>query len=263
MKHNLKYGRHLILAAILCAMTACTPQKNTAVLVLYENGGWHKAFTDTTIAWLQDNAEAHGLYFTPITKLTPVDKAFLARFDVILQLDYAPYNWPETAFEAFEDYIDNGRGGWVGFHHATLLGEFDGFPMWDWFSEFMGGIRYDNYLAGLSDACVEVERPEHPVFRRVPESFIIPDDEWYTYDKSPRLNPAIQVLAHVDESSYTSPAGIEMGDHPVIWTNTAKKARNIYIQFGHSPKLMESEAFRQLLLNAILYTAGRDRECGK
>ena len=54
-----------------------------------------------------------------------------------------------------------------------------------------------------------------------------------------------------------------MGDHPVIWTNTGKKARNIYIQFGHSPRLMDSEAFRQLLVNSILHVAGRDNDCGK
>lgn len=259
----MKTIRILLLAAVVSIMAACSQQKDTAILVLYENGGWHKAFTDTAIAWLQENAGTYGFSVTPITRLTPVDKEYLTRFDVILQLDYAPYNWPDAAFEAFEDYIDNGRGGWVGFHHATLLGEFDGFPMWNWFSEFMGGIRYDNYMADLSDACVEVEQPEHPVFRNVPGSFIIPDDEWYTYDKSPRTNQAIKVLAHVDESSYSRPAGIVMGDHPVIWTNTGKKARNIYIQFGHSPRLMDSEAFRQLLVNSILHVAGRDNDCGK
>ena len=28
-------------------------------------------------------------------------------------------------------------------------------------------------------------------------SFVVPDDEWYTYDKSPR--PNVHVLANVDE----------------------------------------------------------------
>ena len=42
-----------------------------------------------------------------------------------------------------------------------------------------------------------------------------------------------------------------MGDHPVIWTNTSVKARNIYFQFGHSPKLLDNEDFKKLLLNAI------------
>ena len=48
-----------------------------------------------------------------------------------------------------------------------------------------------------------------------------------------------------------------MGDHPVVWTNTARKGRNVYFQFGHSPKLADNEAFRTLLLNAIHWTSGK------
>lgn len=249
--------RQFLFAAAIFLLTACSPAPKTAVLVLYEDGGWHKPFTDVAVPYLEKIAPEYGLEITAITRVTPVNKEYLKQFDVILQLDYAPYNWPEEAFAAFEDYIDNGRGGWVGLHHATLLGEFDGFTMWQWFSDFMGGIRYENYMADLSDGTVRVEAPSHPLFQGVPESFVIPDDEWYIYDRNPRDNPDIKVLASVDEASYTNPQGIGMGDHPVIWTNTAKKAPNIYFQFGHSPKLMETPAFVDLLTNALLVAAGR------
>lgn len=55
----------------------------------------------------------------------------------------------------------------------------------------------------------------------------------------------------MDEDSYRPASDIRMGDHPVIWTNTSVKARNIYFQFGHSPKLLENDNFKTLLLNAI------------
>ena len=58
---------------------------------------------------------------------------------------------------AFVKYIEEGQGGWVGFHHASLLGEFDGYPMWDWFSKFMGGIRFKNYIAAKASATVNIE----------------------------------------------------------------------------------------------------------
>ena len=77
-----------------------------------------------------------------------------------------------------------------------------------------------------------------------------------TYDKSPRLAPYIHVLASVDEASYNPSSNIKMGDHPVIWTNTSVKARNIYFQFGHSPKLMENEAYLTLLLGSIDWILG-------
>ena len=47
-----------------------------------------------------------------------------------------------------------------------------------------------------------------------------------------------------------------MGDHPVIWTNPDKKARNVYFQFGHSPRLFESPDFTRLFANAIRWTTG-------
>ena len=46
--------------------------------------------------------------------------------------------WSDLSKAAFEKYIEEGRGGWIGFHHASLLGEFDGYQIWDWFSQFMG-----------------------------------------------------------------------------------------------------------------------------
>ena len=81
------------------------------------------------------------------------------------------------------------------------------------------------------------------------------DDEWYTYDKSPR--PNVHVLANVDESSYTPASDIKMGDHPVVWVNKSKKARNVYFQIGHSSKLYETEGFTILFRNAINWALER------
>lgn len=65
-------------------------------------------------------------------------KSVLDGTDLVIQLDFPPYTWPKEAEQNFVDYINEGRGGWIGFHHATLLGEFDGYPLWQWFSDFMG-----------------------------------------------------------------------------------------------------------------------------
>ena len=246
----------LFLLSLVFLVGSCSP-KDTRVLVLYEGAGHHKDFTDSVLPWLRSVAGEEHLVLTEITRTDGIDDDYLDGFDVVVQLDYAPYGWPEDAVEAFERYVDEGRGGWVGFHHASLLGEFDGFPMWDWFSGLLGGIRYDNYIADLTDGTVHVEDASHPVMVGVPATFVIPDDEFYTYDKSPRQCPDVHVLATVDENSYTLETPIKMGDHPVIWTNTAKKGRNVYFQYGHSPKLGSNEAFRTLLLNAIHWTAAR------
>lgn len=226
------------------------------LLVLSEGGGQHGPFTAAAMDWLRRYAAANGLGVTELRNADPITAEFLKGYDAIIQLDFPPYTWPEAAVAAFEDYIDNGRGGWIGFHHATLLGEFDGYGLWDWFSKFMGDITFKNYIAPLAEGTVKLENTVHPVVEGVSASFVLPDDEWYTYNRSPR--PKVEVLAAVDEDSYTPASDIRMGDHPVIWTNPDKKARNVYFQFGHSPRLFESPDFTRLFANAIRWATEKD-----
>ena len=225
------------------------------VLVLTERGGQHGGFTDAGLKWLAAEGAKGNFSITEINNARNITEAYLSQFSLVIQLDFPPYTWPKEAEDAFVKYIEEGRGGWIGFHHATLLGEFDGYPMWQWISDFMGGVRFKNYIAPLADGTLIVEDKQHPVMKDVPASFVVPDDEWYTYDKSPR--PNVHVLANVDESSYTPASDIKMGDHPVVWVNESKKARNVYFQIGHSSKLYETEGFTTMFRNAINWTLER------
>ena len=206
------------------------------VLVLTERGGQHGGFTDAGLRWLAAEGAKGNFSITEINNARNITEAYLSQFSLVIQLDFPPYTWPKEAEDAFVKYIEEGRGGWIGFHHATLLGEFDGYPMWQWFSDFMGGVRFKNYIAPLADGTLIVEDKQHPVMKDVPASFVVPDDEWYTYDKSPR--PNVHVLANVDESSYTP-------------------ACNVYFQIGHSSKLYETEGFTTMFRNAINWTLER------
>lgn len=226
-------------------------------LILTERGGQHGSFTDEAFRWLDTFSVNNNFEYVEINNTELINKEYLAQFSVVVQLDFPPYTWTDDAQSAFIEYIEQGKGGWVGFHHATLLGEFDGYSMWQWFSDFMGGIRFKNYIAPLASATVYVEDQTHPVMQGVHDSFLIPNDEWYTFDKNPRDNPNIQVLAHVDESSYQPVSDIKMGDHPAIWINKNMKARNVYFLMGHANSLFASEDFKTMFANAILWGAGR------
>jgi uncharacterized protein len=226
-----------------------------SALVLAERGGDHEAFVVSALDWLNRFAEEKNFEFTVVNHAIEIDEALLSKYTVIIQLNYAPYAWGDKAMAAFVKYIEEGKGGWVGFHHASLLGEFDGYPMWNWFSDFMGGIRFKNYIASKASGTVNVEDKNHPVMKGVPSQFMIPDDEWYTFDKNPR--PNVHVLATVDESSYKPSSDIKMGDHPVIWINDKMKARNVYFLMGHSPVLLNSAEFKTMFGNAIIWAATR------
>jgi uncharacterized protein len=224
------------------------------VLALAEHGGIHKPFVDAAKAWLDKLASENRFAVDYIEDTQPIDDAFLAKYKLFIQLNYPPYNWTDRSQAAFIRYIEQGKGGWIGFHHATLLGQFDGFPMWPWFHQFMGGIAFKDYIATFVTGTVRVEDRTHPVMRGVAPSFVIENEEWYTYDTTPR--PKVHVLASVDEKTYTPATDKKMGDHPVIWTNERMKARNVYIFMGHRPEHFNNPAFTRIFANAIFWAAG-------
>ncbi len=225
-------------------------------LVLTERGGIHEGFVVAALEWLKDFSTEQNFDITVINKTDSITETFLSHYQVFIQLNFPPYMWTDQSKAAFTKYIEDGLGGWVGLHHASLLGEFDGYSMWEWFSQFMGGIRWKNYIAARATGVVHVEDKTHPAMKGLPDSFSIPDDEWYTYDRDPR--PNVHVIASVDESSYQPPSDIKMGDHPVIWTNEKMKARNIYFQMGHHANLLKSPEFKKMFGNAILWAARKN-----
>jgi type 1 glutamine amidotransferase len=226
-------------------------------LVLYEEGGWHVKYSWRARNWLQQQAADSNFAIDYLTHTDSITDDLLSRYQLIVQLDFVPYGWKPAAEAAFKKYIEEGRGGWVGFHHATLLGEFDHTQIWPWFRDFMGGIRWKDYIARFAKATVRVEDHAHPVFQGIPDSFVVQKEEWYTYNKSPR--PNVHVLAGVDESTYSPDTTVKMGDHPVIWSNEKVKARNIYIFMGHDPILLDDSVYRHLFANAISWAAQTPR----
>lgn len=244
-----------ILSFTYSKVTAQSQASSMKVLAMAEPGGHHIEYSKAAKIWLDSLAAKNNFTIDYIDKTDAINDSFLAAYQLVIQLDYVPYAWKPDAAVAFEKYIREGKGGWIGFHHATLLGEFDGYKIWPWFSDFMGGIRYKNYIPDFAAATVNVEKKNHPIMKGVPASFPVKKEEWYIYDKSPR--PNVDVIASVDENSYSPDSKIKMGDHPVIWSNPKMKAKNVYIFMGHSPVLFESEAYKTLFRNAIFWAAGK------
>jgi uncharacterized protein len=232
------------------------PPKFRAVALAERVGGDHQRFVDAAKLYLDKLAAENDFEVDYITGTEGINGDFLARYKLFIQLNYPPYRWAPVAKQAFVAYITQGKGGWIGFHHASLLGEFDGYPMDPWFSEFLGGIRFTHYIPDFAKATVKVEDPSSPLAKGLPSSFVIEKEEWYTWSKSPR--PNVRVLAAVDESSYVPNSMIKMGgDHPVVWSNPHYKARNVYIFMGHHAGLFDDANFVQLFRNAIFWGAGQ------
>jgi uncharacterized protein len=245
-----------IVLLVLCAIPAAARTPRFRVLTLAERGGEHQQFVDAAVLYLEKLGAENTFAVDSIDSTEPIDGQLLARYKLFIQLNYPPYRWAPAAKKAFEDYITRGTGGWIGFHHAALLGNFDGYPMDPWFSQLLGGIRYSNYLPDFANATVRIENSSSPLAKGLPPSFSIEREEWYTWNKSPR--PNVDVLATVDESSYVPDSKIKMGgDHPVVWSNPHYKARNLYIFMGHHAGLFQNASFVQLFRNAIFWGANQ------
>lgn len=248
--------RNIFLLCLLLAQfyaQAKKPENKFNVLVLAERGGDHEPYVKAGLEWIAVKSDELHFRYDVINKADQITDEFLTQYQLIVQLNFPPYTWKQDGMKAFESYIEEGKGGWIGFHHATLLGEFDGYPMWNWFSIFMGDIKFENYIASLVSGNVGVENMKHPVMKGVPENFVVEKEEWYTYNQSPR--PNVTVLASVDENSYLPKSDIKMGDHPVVWTNEKMKARNVYIFMGHHPALFKNEAYLMIFENAIKWAS--------
>ena len=241
----------LFLLTLIAFLSTITVEGKQKVVVLAELGGQHEAFTLKGLEWLHEKATQMDFDLIEVNDCSLLGTNTISHSDMIIQLNYPPYTWSDIAATEFEQCIDEGTVSWIGFHHASLLGEFDGYGMWQWFSDFLGGIRFQNYIAEKADGEVIVEDAGHPVMNGVNPRFIIRDDEWYTYNRSPRQNA--HVLASVDEQSYSPASSVKMGDHPVIWTNLEKPSRNVYFQIGHSASLFDNPDFIRMFENAICW----------
>ena len=79
-------------------------------------------------------------------------------------------------------------------------------------------------------------------------------DEWYDFQTNPRATTT--VLATIDESSYSG--GTMGADHPFIWTHpTSGGGRALYTAMGHTQESYADPLFRQHLVGAIRWAAGR------
>jgi type 1 glutamine amidotransferase len=226
--------------------------KPIRVLCIAEYDPNHAPFVEAAKPWLDTIGE---LTITYVDNPNAITDEMLEDYGLILQLNYPAFAWDDEAKAAFQRYIEEGKGGWVGLHHASLYGSLVTDESWPWFYDFLGRINFKGYIASFAAADVRVEATSHPIFHGVPQTFHVEADEWYTWDDNPRDHTT--VLANVDEDSYTPDSDVKMGDHPVIWTNEDYAARNLYIFVGHHPNLMENEAYKTLLRNAIFW-AGRE-----
>jgi type 1 glutamine amidotransferase len=169
----------------------------------------------------------------------------LARFAVVVFLMTTGDVLNKTQQDAFEAWVNAG-GGYLGVHSAS-----DTEYAWPFYGQLVGA--YFAQHPDLQSATVHIQAPGHPTMVGLPSPWNR-FDEWYDFRTNPR--GSADVLATVDESSYS---GGTMGtDHPMVWAHaTPSGARAFYTGMGHTKESYAEPAFRQHLLTALRWVAGR------
>jgi hypothetical protein len=65
------------------------------------------SFVDAAKIWLDKLAAQDNFTVDYIQDTSKIDDAFLAHYQLFIQLNYPPYNWTPMAAAAFEKYIDD------------------------------------------------------------------------------------------------------------------------------------------------------------
>src|SRR3984957_9658054 len=111
-----------IVAVLLSSASASRAQDSGPrfkVVALAEAGGIHRPFVDAAKVWMQKLAEENAFSVDYIENSDKINDEFLSHYQLFIQLNYPPYGWTPTAVAAFTKYIEEGRGGGIGFHHAN------------------------------------------------------------------------------------------------------------------------------------------------
>ena len=234
-----------ILVTIQMSMTK--PPAFRAMVILSRAADHMKMMTRAR-PFLERMAQENNFVVDITDDTSQLNDANLARYQVVIQLQQAPFDMSQGQQDALQRFILQGKG-WVGIHAAGLTGRDFVSPSkryWEWFEDLMGGVIYSPHPA-FQKGTVVVEDRKHPATKNLPAKFEV-SDEWYEFDKSPR--PNVHVLATADESTYKQ--NKPMGDHPIIWTNL-KFRRMIYIGIGHDASLCQDDNFFKLVRDAVIW----------
>lgn len=165
-------------------------------------------------------------------------------YDVLVLYDMSA-EISEAERKNLVDFLESGKG-MVVLHHAIA-----DYPAWDWWSREVVGGKYLQKPEGdrpastfLHDQELFVEpAAKHPLLAGIGRMHLW--DETY---KGMWISPKVTVLLKTDNPT---------SDGPVAWISPYEKSRVVYIQLGHDQVAHLHPAYRTLVRNAILWTAGR------
>ena len=233
-----------LLLACLCLLLPLPALADDAVLVFTRTAKFRHDSIPTAVATLRALATAQGLRTDHGEDPAVFTAANLARYRAVVFANTTGDVLDEAQQAALQAYVEGG-GGFLGLHSAADT-EYD----WPWYGELVGAW-FHKHPPGLQTAQVTLHGAGHDGQRWTIT------DELYNYRRNPR--PWVQVLATVDETSYTG--GTMGSDHPIAWCRPMQQGRSWYTGFGHDDAVFADEQVRALLRRGLAYATGAAASC--
>ena len=146
---------------------------------------------------------------------------------------------PEAQRKNLRDFAEAGKG-IVVLHHALA-----NYQDWPWWRELAAGqydLKTSTYKHDVDMKVTPVAG--HPVVKGLPPMWIR-DETYKGVWHAPGITPLVK-------------AGEATSDDVVAWVSPYEKSRVVTIQLGHGREAHENPWFRQLVMNAVRWTAGRE-----
>lgn len=170
--------------------------------------------------------------------------------DVLVLYDFSN-EIAEVEKTNLRNFVESGKG-LVVLHHAIA-----DYQDWEWWWKEVVGGKYLLKPQGATQASTYQHDQElcvravmrHPITARWGSMHL--RDETY---KGMWISPAVKVLLQTDNPT---------SDGPVAWISPYQKSRVVYIELGHDDKAHLYPAYRELVRDAIRWSAGRLGEPAK
>ncbi|GAA3778479.1 ThuA domain-containing protein [Streptomyces chiangmaiensis] len=191
----------------------------------------HISFVHEANSWFPQAAAQYGFSYTSTNDWNQLNTANLANYQVVMFLD----NYPHTAAQqsAFQTYMNNG-GGFLGFHVSAFNTDSGD---WPWYhNTLLGTGTFQTNTWGPTSETLRIDDPAHPATAGLPATITSSVSEWYSWQYDLRQNPAIDILASMNPSTF--PVGTDPnqswygGYYPIVWSN--RNYKMIYANFGHN-----------------------------
>jgi cytochrome c len=240
------YGLSIVFLLFLFAFNRARFEK-PRVLVFSKTDGFRHASIEAGKPAFEKMAAEKGFTVDFTEDANQFTNANLKQYNAVVFLNTTGDVLNNEQQEEFERYIQAG-GGWLGIHAATDC-EYE----WPWYGRLAGAYFLDHPNPNnVQKGKFYVVRKDNFATKEMPDEFER-SDEFYSFKQ---INPAINVLVKIDESSYQG--GKNGNNHPMSWYHEFDGGRSFYTAMGHTDATFSEPLFLNHIWAGLHYVMGGD-----